>query len=114
MSKRIALHVFVITVIATLTALNASAFSASKYATSSRLATGKWVKIQVNEDGMYQITSEELAQMGFSDPQSVRIYGEGGHPINEHLNGSATDDLKQIPVLRVKDKLSFYACGPVK
>lgn len=114
MSKRIALHVFVITVIATLTALNASAFSASKYATSSRLATGKWVKIQVNEDGMYQITSEELAQMGFSDPQSVRIYGEGGHPINEYLNGSATDDLKQIPVLRVKDKLCFYACGPVK
>jgi hypothetical protein len=93
---------------------SASAFSASKYATTSRLATGKWVKIAIPEDGIYQITYTELAQMGFHDPQSVRIYGAGGHAINEVLDGNAPDDLQQVPCKHFDNKLCFYGLGPVE
>lgn len=90
------------------------AFPVNNYAKSSRLSTGKWVKISIPEDGIYQITHEELAQMGFNDPQSVRIYGFGGHPMSEVLNGENPDDLQPVPCKHFGDKLCFYGCGPVK
>ncbi len=94
--------------------LTASAFSASKYATTSKLATGKWVKIAIPEDGIYQITSAELGAMGFYNINNVRVYGTGGHAISEILDGTATDDLVQTPTKVYGHKLYFYACGPVK
>ena len=94
--------------------LSAAAFSATKYSNQSKLATGKWVKISIPEDGMYQITYEELKQMGFSNPETVRIYGYGGHPLSEMLDGNAYDDLIQIPYKWNDEKIYFYGCGPVK
>ena len=96
------------------TVFSMQAFSTSKYATTSKLANGKWVKIAIPEDGIYQLTFDELSQMGFSNPQNVRLYGQGGHPISELLDGNATDDLKQIPFKVYDNKICFYACGPVK
>ena len=91
----------------------ASAFNASFYAPTSKLATGKWVKISIPENGMYQITYDELRAMGFNNPAQVKIYGRGGNPISEVLNGSAVDDLKPVPMLRGNDKICFYGCGPI-
>ena len=91
----------------------AGAFNPSIYATQSRLATGKWVKVSIPENGMYEITYDELLEMGFNDPTHVHVYGVGGNRINEQLNGSAVDDLTQVPILRVNNKICFYANGPV-
>ena len=91
----------------------ASAFSPSNYATTSRLASGKWVKITIPENGMYEITYDELLEMGFSNPSKVTIYGSGGAKISEVLNGSAPDDLKRVPFLRTDNKICFYASGPI-
>lgn len=114
MNKKITLYILLISFIVAATSFQAMAFNPNKYATQSRLATGKWVKIHILENGMYQITHEELAKMGFNNPSSVRIYGKGGHPINELLDGKAIDDLAQIPTLRTNNKICFYANGPVK
>ena len=92
---------------------NALAFSTSRYATTSCLASGKWVKIAVSNDGVYQITREQLAQMGFDDPTKVQIYGRGGHAISEVLDGSAIDDLKPVPIMVAADKLIFYGQGTI-
>ena len=94
-------------------AQSAWAFSSSKYATTSKLASGKWVKVKVTESGVYEITAQELAEMGFSDPASVRVYGSGGTVINEVLNGKANDDLVAVPVSRYGDKICFYGRGVV-
>ena len=94
--------------------LSASAFPTSHYASNSVLASGKWVKIAVSQNGIYELTQAELAKMGFSNPANVRIYGQGGHMISEVLNGNAYDDLKQVPVLRSNGKICFYANGPVR
>ena len=93
---------------------NASAFDVSKYATQSRLATGKWVKISIPESGVYEITYDELRDMGFNNPSQVRLYGQGGYKISETLNGKAIDDLQPVPVKRVGNKMLFYGNGPIK
>ena len=113
MNKRnIFIALFVIILLAS-TSLSASAFSASKYATTSKLSSGQWVKISIPEDGMYQITSRELIKMGFSNINDVKVYGAGGNPISEVLDGSAPDDLVQVPSKIVGNKIVFYGCGPV-
>ena len=64
---------------------HASAFDASRYATQSKLATGKWVKISIPETGVYELTDAELLEMGFSDPANVRLYGAGGNRISNTM-----------------------------
>ena len=92
---------------------SASAYNPSRYATTSKLATGKWVKITIPESGMYEITYDELTQMGFSNPANVKVYGSGGNRISEVLNGSAPDDLSLVPILRKNNKICFYGNGPI-
>ncbi len=100
-------------VLAILCASHASAFNSSVYATKSKLASGKWVKVFIPESGMYEITYNELRRMGFTNPGKVHVYGTGGNRISEKLNGSAVDDLKQVPILRTGNKICFYGNGPV-
>ena len=91
----------------------AGAFNTSIYATQSKLSTGKWVKISIPENGVYEITYTELREMGFTNPSKVHVYGKGGNRISEKLDGSATDDLNQVPILRTGNKICFYGNGPV-
>ena len=51
----------------------ANAFNTSVYASSSRLASGKWVKVAIPESGVYEITYDELREMGFSNPARVKV-----------------------------------------
>ncbi len=113
MRKLLKIQLACMAVLAILSASHASAFNTSVYSTSSKLATGKWVKVTVPENGVYEITYDELRAMGFSNPSKVHVYGTGGHAINELLNGSAVDDLKQVPILRTSNKICFYGNGPV-
>ena len=47
----------------------------SKYAASSALSSGKWVKVQVEDRGFYKLTYADLRGMGFSDPAKVSVHG---------------------------------------
>ena len=44
------------------------ALSLSHFAEQSKLASGKWVKVAIDVEGVHEITAEELAEMGFGDP----------------------------------------------
>ena len=92
----------------------ASAFDVSHYATQSKLAAGKWVKISIAETGVYEITYDELRDMGFNNPESVRLYGRGGYRISEVMNGRAADDLLPVSVMRFGNKMCFYGNGPIR
>lgn len=81
------------------------------YVENSVLATGKWARVKVTGDGIHQITASQLAQMGFSNPEKVHIYGYGGHQLYEELTLNPATDLKEVPVLRQSGKLLFYANG---
>lgn len=88
--------------------------AAGTYAAHSALASGRWVKIQVAENGVYKLTDAQLQSMGFSDPSKVSIHGYGGWMLSETLDGSAPDDLPTIPVYRGDGYILFYGKGTVR
>lgn len=85
------------------------------YAQSSRLASGKWVKISVDATGVYLIPTAALQQWGFSDPSKVRVYGYGGEPVSDILDASTyVDDLPLAPMEVIDRGVVFYGRGPLK
>lgn len=86
----------------------------SDYASQSVLAEGTWVKIQVEETGIYKLSYSDLREMGFSDPTQVSIHGYGGWPLDEDFSTTYVDDLPATPVWRGDDYLLFYGRGPIK
>ena len=83
------------------------------YADNSKLATGKWVKIAVKESGIYQITAEDIRSWGLgSDLSQIHVFGYGGKPLSQTMDGNYADDLPQIPVVRTNNQILFYAQGP--
>ena len=92
----------------------AAASSAGRYAASSLLSTGKWVRIAVEENGVHRITDSELKKMGFAAPSKVRLYGYGGHILPETGLASLPDDLVEVPLWRENGYVLFYANGTIK
>lgn len=90
--------------------------AAVRYAGHSVLASGRWAKIRVPSDGVYQLTEALVKKAGFSNLAHVKIYGYGGNLQNEKLVGSELaelDDLPEVPSCIVNGKRLFYGKGPV-
>jgi len=92
---------------------DAYALPASHYASSSKLAQGKWVKIRITSEGMQYISNEQLKKWGFPDPAKVNVYGYGGRRIREALDSRQPDDLPIQPVCRTATGLVFYGVGNI-
>lgn len=86
----------------------------SRYASGSVLNSGKWVKIQVGEDGIYKLTAADLKKMGFTSLDKVAVYGYGGWPLDEDFSKTYIDDVPEVAVWRNADYLLFYGKGPRK
>ena len=83
------------------------------YADSSKLASGKWVKIEVKESGIYQITAEDTRSWGLgSDLSQIHVFGYGGAPLSQMMDGLYADDLPQMPIVRTDNRILFYGQGP--
>lgn len=81
--------------------LNARAKAAGKdrYVANSKLASGKWVKVSITEDGLYQFSRATLKKLGFSNPDNVHLYGYGGHLLPELIReGTHHDDMVEVPL----------------
>lgn len=85
---------------------------------SSVLSAGKWVKIRVAAEGIYELTREKLAELGFSDMSKVKLYGYGGLIQEENFkfneNGQVEDDLNEVPLYRRDNSVLFFAEGTVR
>lgn len=91
----------------------ANAFQPDFYCTDSRLASGRWVKVSVSQSGIHRITLSDLRKMGFSDINSVRVFGYGGEVISNQLsNTNYRDDLPEVQTEVASDGIYFYAQGP--
>ena len=101
--------------IATVQAVNVGLHN---FAASSKLSTGTWIKISLDgtEDGIYQITYDQLSKMGFSNPEQVSIYGFGGHPLPEAVNAIPMDDLPEVAAYRDAEnrRILFYGQGTTR
>lgn len=82
---------------------------------SSALSSGTWVKIYIDQSGIYEISYEELQNMGFADPSKVGVFGKGGTvmPIsfNDGTSSLVTDDLNPVGTWHNNSKLYFYGSG---
>ena len=86
----------------------------NRYAASSAMSTGKWVKVRVDQTGIYKLTYVELKKMGFADPSKVSVHGYGGWPLEEDFSQPYIDDVPATAVWRGESFLLFYARGPIK
>ncbi|MDE6811183.1 MAG: hypothetical protein K2J15_02415, partial [Muribaculaceae bacterium] len=99
--------------------LASAAMTPANFARSSRLASGKWVKIAVDEDGIYEISYETLRAMGFDNPEQVGVFGRGGNMMPTEfisLSGQIEyrDDLPPVPIFRMNNKIYFYGQGTMQ
>ena len=84
--------------ISLLRAPEAAALPLSHYADNSVLAQGRWIKIRVDNDGLYRIPTATLRTWGFTDLSKVRVFGYGGARISDVLSETEyTDDLPVAP-----------------
>ncbi len=84
------------------------------FATSSKLSSGNWAKIEVQESGMQFISNATLKNLGFSDPDKVNVYGFGGRMLDERLYDSMPDDLPLLPSVRTPGGIVFFGHGCFK
>lgn len=81
------------------------------FAQNSVLASGKWVKIKVDQTGIQAITHERLSELGFSKPELVRVYGSGCLEQRYHQFWQMSDDLTPTATLHTGGKLYFFGEG---
>lgn len=93
---------------------DAMAFGTSAFAATSVLSSGRWVMVQVTDDGIYRISKSDISKWGFSNIENIRVFGYGGAPISDVLSETTyIDDLPQQPVVRNADgSILFYGKGP--
>jgi len=94
----------------------------SRYSQNSVLKSGKWIKIAVQNSGIYKLTYEDLTSMGISNPANVRIFGYGGALLPELFTKPYIDDLPEVAIYMNKgadgifnagDYILFYGQGVV-
>lgn len=102
---------------ASLMVMTSQRASALQYSQTSQLAQGKWVRIGIPDNGIYELSYDQLRAMGFADPSKVSLWGEGGvmYPIS-FMSGEGQrlipDQMEQVPMWHNNDRVFFYAKGP--
>jgi len=65
----------------------------------SVLASGKWVRFEVTDEGIYKIDYNTLTALGFSpgsiDPRTIKIYNNGGYQLPESPAKPRVTDLAE-------------------
>ena len=94
----------------------AAVFPQNYHATTSSLAAGRWVKIKIDETGVYRLTYDRLREMGFENPEAVSVYGRGLVPSPDQFMTADGDvlvdsDVKPVPVMAAGDAIYFYGVG---
>ncbi|MFA9206397.1 MAG: C25 family cysteine peptidase [Burkholderiaceae bacterium] len=94
-------------------------------AQNAALNTGKWAKIAVSKQGIYQITGAQLKTLGFPLPirsTQLQIFNYNLAQLSEKVNASISTDLTENAIqvldggdnqIDEKDYILFYAQGAV-
>lgn len=81
---------------------------------SAPFMEGRWVKIRVGESGIYQLTYDELREIGFVSPEKVGVFGYGGpSSLADDALGCIDFGLPRAAYRHFGEKLVFYAEGPL-
>ncbi|MCB9361502.1 MAG: type IX secretion system sortase PorU [Flavobacteriales bacterium] len=102
-----------------------SNLTSKTFVPNSVLSSGEWFKIGVIDNGVYQLSYSFLRDIGVDidniDPQSIKIYGNGGKMLPELNSDFRYDDLQQNAIevkgeldgkFDVEDYVLFYGQSP--
>lgn len=84
------------------------------YKSNSVLNFGTWVKIAIPERGIYKITNSELESLGFSNPGSVRVFGNDVGELSFWNEYFVDNDLIENKIYKGSDYILFFAEGAEK
>jgi len=96
-----------------------SAKAAYPWKSASVLASGKWLKIKTKNKGIYKVTYDQLKSWGYSNPDQVVVYGNGGYMLPTLNSLLKSDDLNSYPIFKGKDNagkdcIFFYSSGNIQ
>jgi len=70
---------------------------------NSVLSTGKWIRFETKEEGIYKISRSTLASFGIDpnvvDPKTIKIYNNGGKVLSEIVNAPRINDLIENAII---------------
>lgn len=102
--------------------LTATAQTDASHTSHSVLRNGTWYRLTVNRNGVYAVTTADLAALRGCHFSQLAVYGTDGTMLNLVNGATRPDDLQQISAQVVDndgdgifddgDKLLFYAEGP--
>ncbi len=88
----------------------AKAYTPSYYTQQSALATGHWVKVEVDTTSIFEISYDQLREWGFADPSKVSVHGLGAMgAANHNFNNTYPDDMPHTAYMHTDDgRLLFF------
>lgn len=102
---------------ATLLAAGAAfALPASVYPAASPLASGRWVRVTTDAEGIYQLTEADLRSMGFDDPAKVTVWTVDHYALSTHtFSEDLAKGLHPVAAMHTADgRLLFYGNGEAR
>lgn len=90
---------------------------------NSVLSTGKWIRFEAPQEGIYKITRQMLTSIGIDasvDPRTIKIYNNGGKTLPENIYAERPVDLVENAITIVgeddgvfndNDYILFYGRG---
>lgn len=99
--------------------LHQSLIASNQYKNQSVLASGKWIRVSVQEEGICKISYSQLSSWGISAPENIAVYSNGGYILPRMNNEYYPDDLEKISVLHATDQqgnkaIYFYSTGSIQ
>ena len=75
----------------------------NKVLSNSVLATGRWIRFEAPEEGVYRITRSMLSSLGIDantvDPRTIKIYNNGGKILPENILQPRSEDLVENAII---------------
>ena len=89
---------------------SAQALQPSAYPASSPLASGRWVRVTTDSEGIFQLSYDKLRQMGFDSPDKVQVWTADPYELATNLfSEKSANPLITVPSMHTSDgRLLFY------
>jgi len=96
-------------------------YKEKSFVDGSVLKSGYWIKMQVKETGIYQISYNQIRDLGFENPNNIKIFGNSKGMLPVSNTEECQDDLNQLSIYFEKgtdgvfnegDYILFYAKSP--
>ena len=94
----------------------ANALNPESYPAKSVLSSGRWIKVETDTTGIFEIDYDRLKEWGFPEPEKVSVFGYGAIEGTSHaFSTDMPGDLVPAAAIHTSDgRILFYSEGDVR